>query len=107
MLFNCKLMFRIQNRHVLFVENSRLDTGKLISHNTFVTPGVHLAQICYLWIAYFYLSVGINNVQIITDVSFTVDPGYLWKQIKNHLILVNDEAFVESEIDVNLFEKII
>lgn len=48
-----------------------------------------------------------NRHQIITDDSFTVDPGYLWKQINNHLILVNDEAFVESEIDENLFEKII
>lgn len=48
-----------------------------------------------------------NRHQIVTDDSFTVDPGYLWKQINNHLILVNDEAFVESEIDENLFEKII
>ena len=48
-----------------------------------------------------------NRHQIITDDSFTVDPGYLWKQINNHLILVNDEAFIESEIDENLFEKII
>lgn len=48
-----------------------------------------------------------NRHQIITDDSFTIDPGYLWKQIRNHLILVNDEAFVESEIDENLFEKII
>lgn len=48
-----------------------------------------------------------NRHQIVTDDSFTVDPGYLWKQINNHLILVNDEAFVESEIDENIFEKII
>ena len=48
-----------------------------------------------------------NRHEIVTDDAFTVDPGYLWKQIKNHLILVNDEAFVESEIDEKLFEKII
>lgn len=48
-----------------------------------------------------------NRQEFISDDSFTVDPGYLWKQINNHLILVNDEAFVEAEIDENVFEKII
>ena len=48
-----------------------------------------------------------NRHQIITDDGFTVDSGYLWKQINNYLILVNDEAFVEAKIDTNVFEKIL
>ena len=48
-----------------------------------------------------------NKHQLVTDDSFTVDPGYLWKQIKTHLILVNDEAFVEAEMSNRMFEKII
>lgn len=48
-----------------------------------------------------------NIHQLVTDDGFTVDPGYLWKQIKNHLILVNDEAFVEAELNSKMFEKII
>lgn len=48
-----------------------------------------------------------NRQEFISEDSFTVDPGYLWKQINNHLILVNDEAFVEAEIDEIVFEKII
>jgi hypothetical protein len=48
-----------------------------------------------------------NRQEFISEDSFTVDAGYLWKQINNHLILVNDEAFVEAEIDENVFEKII
>ncbi len=48
-----------------------------------------------------------NRHEFISQDSFTVDPGYLWKQINNHLILVNDEAFVEADLDTNVFEKII
>lgn len=48
-----------------------------------------------------------NRHEIVTDDRFTIDIGYLWKQINNHLILVNDDVYVESELDDTLFEKII
>ena len=48
-----------------------------------------------------------NTKELVTDDGFTVDPGYLWKQIKNHLILVNDEEFVEAEMDNSVFVKIL
>ena len=48
-----------------------------------------------------------NKRELVTDDQFTVDPGYLWKEVNNVLVLINDEAYVESPLDSSLFEKII
>ena len=48
-----------------------------------------------------------NTKELVTDDGFTVDPGYLWKQIQNHLILVNEDEYIEAEMNSGIFVKIL
>ena len=47
-----------------------------------------------------------NTTEVVTDDHFTVDKGYLWKQVRNTLVLVNEDHYVESEFNENAFVKI-
>jgi hypothetical protein len=48
-----------------------------------------------------------NTKDLFTSTKFQVDKGHFWKQNRESLILVDDDQFVESEIDLNCFERIV
>ena len=48
-----------------------------------------------------------NTKDVFTTTKFQVDKGHFWKQNKDTLVLVDDDQFIESEIDLNCFEKIV
>ena len=48
-----------------------------------------------------------NTKDVFTSTKFQVDKGHFWKQNKDTLVLVDDDQFIESEIDLNCFEKIV
>jgi Ni/Co efflux regulator RcnB len=36
----------------------------------------------------------------------SVDAGSLWTLVGNKLVLVDDDSFVQTDLDLNLFEKV-
>lgn len=47
-----------------------------------------------------------NNVDFITIHQETIDAGSLWEMKQDKLILVDDDNYVETELDTTIFEEI-
>ncbi len=48
-----------------------------------------------------------NTKDLFSSTKIEVEKGHFWKQHKETLYLVDDDQFIESEIDHNCFEKIV
>ena len=48
-----------------------------------------------------------NTKDVFTSTRIQVDKGHFWKQHGDLLTLVDDDQFIQSEIDHNCFEKIV
>lgn len=47
-----------------------------------------------------------NKEDFITSDNFTIDQGALWKLSNGKLVLVDDDNYVETDLDLSLFEKL-
>lgn len=46
-----------------------------------------------------------NKKDFITPDNFTIDEGSLWNNNDGKLVLVDDDNFVETDLDLSLFEE--
>jgi hypothetical protein len=46
-----------------------------------------------------------RNIQDLNINGSDVDAGSLWNLVDNKLVLVDDDHFVQTDLDLNLFEK--
>ena len=46
-----------------------------------------------------------NKKDFLTADNFIIDEGSLWNIIKGKLVLEDDDNYVETELDLKLFEK--
>lgn len=47
-----------------------------------------------------------NKKDFITSDNFTIDAGSLWRLVGNKLVLVDDDNYVETDLDLELFKKV-
>lgn len=48
-----------------------------------------------------------NNKDVLTNDKITIESGALWRETDRFLELVDDDYFVQSELDNSLFDKIV